>query len=250
MAILLAPKLLGFIVALVHGPERRGFGGALAGFVSVLVEIVLSGLIAPMMMLMQSKAVADVLLGRDAGWQVQRRDDGSLTRSELIKHFGNLTLIGVLLGAAAFAVSLSLFLWMSPVTIGLLLAMPLAALTARADSGRAFGHVRLLLVPEEQHTPSVLVRANALAATLVDDGVKISELLQRDPGLRRAHAEMLPPQEGHQRGAIDSDLAIAKAKTVEARTLDEAFAFMSPAETRALLSDPDAYQELLAKLSE
>lgn len=182
MAILIAPKLLGFIVALVHGPERRGFGGAVAAFVSVLVEIVLSGLIAPMMMLLQSQAVADVLLGRDAGWQVQRRDDGSLTRSELIKHFGKLTLIGVLLGAAAFAVSLSLFFWMAPVTIGLILAMPLAALTARADAGRALRRMRLLLVPEERNIPEVLLRANALATTLVNDGVKIGELLRADAG--------------------------------------------------------------------
>jgi membrane glycosyltransferase len=249
MTILIAPKLLGFIVALVHGPERRGFGGAFAGFVSVLVEIVLSGLIAPMMMLLQSQAVAAVLLGRDAGWQVQRRDDGSLTRSELIRHFGKLTLIGALLGAPAFAVSLSLFFWMAPVTIGLLLAMPLAAWTARADAGRAFRRMHLLLVPEERTIPRVLLRANALAAELVDDGVKIGELLRADAGLRRAHAEMLPPQEPRPRGAVDNDLAIAKAKTGEARTLDEALAFMSPAETRALLSDPDAYQELLTKLS-
>jgi membrane glycosyltransferase len=247
MGILIAPKLLGFIVALVHGPERRGFCGAVAAFVSVLVEIVLSGLIAPMMMLLQSQAVADVLLGRDAGWQVQRRDDGSLTRAELIKHFGKLTLIGVLLGAAAFAVSLSLFFWMAPVTIGLLLAMPLAALTARTDAGRALRHMRLLLVPEERNVPAVLSRANALATTLVNDGVKIGELLRADAGLRRAHAEMLPPPEPRARGAVDAHLALAIAKIGEARTLDEALGFMSPAETRALLSDPDGYQELLAK---
>jgi membrane glycosyltransferase len=249
MAILIAPKFLGFIVALMHGSERRGFGGAFAGFVSVLVEIVLSGLIAPMMMLLQSQAVADVLLGRDAGWQVQRREDGSLTRSELIRHFGKLTLIGLLLGVAAFAVSLSLFLWMAPVTIGLLLAMPLAALTARPEAGCALRRMQLLLVPEERNVPSILLRANALAADLVDDGVKIGELLWRNPGLREAHAEMLPPPEPRRRGTVDSDLAVAKAKNGEARTLDEALAFMSPAETRALLSDPDAYQELLAKLS-
>jgi membrane glycosyltransferase len=249
MAILVAPKFLGFIVALVHGPERRGFGGAFAAFVSVLVEIVLSGLIAPMMMLLQSQAVADVLMGRDAGWQVQRRDDGSLTRSELIRHFGKLTLIGVLLGTAAFAVSLSLFLWMAPVTIGLLLAMPLAALTARADAGRALGRMRLLLVPEERNIPGVLLRANALATELVDDGVKVGELLRRNSGLREAHAEMLPPAEARRRGAIDTDLAIAKAKTNEARTLDEAFSFMSPAETRALLSDPEGYRQLLDKFA-
>jgi membrane glycosyltransferase len=249
MGILIAPKLLGFIVALAHGPERRGFGGVFAGFVSVLLEIVLSGLIAPMMMLLQSQAVADVLLGRDAGWQVQRRDDGSLTRSELVKHFGKLTFIGVVLGAAAYAVSVSLFLWMAPVTIGLLLAMPLAAWTARISTGRALRNMRLLLVPEERHIPEVLIRANALATKLVEDNVKIGDLLQRDLGLRTAHAEMLPARQERRRGDIDPALVVARAKTAEAETLDEALGFMSAAETRALMSDPDAYRELLTKAS-
>lgn len=249
MGILIAPKLLGFIVALVHRPERRGFGGAIAGFASVLFEIVLSGLIAPMMMLLQSQAVADVLLGRDAGWQVQRRDDGSLTRTELLKHFGKLTVIGILLGGAAYAVSLSLFLWMAPVTIGLLLAMPLAAWTARLPAGRALRRMRLLMVPEERHVPEVLTRANALAAELVEDEVKIAELLRRDANLRQAHAEMLSARQERRRGDVDADLAVARAKAAEAETIDEALGFMTVGQVRALMSDPDAYRDLLAKMA-
>ena len=247
MGILIAPKLLGFIVALVHGSERRGFGGVFFGFISVLFEIVLSGLIAPMMMLLQSQAVADVLLGRDAGWQVQRRDDGSLTRSELLKHFGKLTVVGILLGGAAYAVSLSLFLWMAPVTIGLLLAMPLAAWTARLPAGRALRRMHLLLVPEERHVPEVLTRANALAVELVEDAVTVDELLRRDANLRQAHAEMLPPREERRRGDVDPHLAVARAKAAEADTVGEALGFMSAAELRALLSDAEAYRQLLAK---
>ena len=247
IGILIAPKLFGLFVALVHGRERRGFGGAFAGVASVLLEIVLSGLIAPIMMLLQTQAVVDVVLGRDAGWQVQRRDDGSLTRSELVRSFGKLTLIGILLGVAAFSVSLSLFLWMAPVTIGLLLAMPLAAWTARISAGQMLRRLRLLLVPEERHVPEVLARANALAAMLVQDGVKISELLRRNARLRNMHGEMLPPPEPSPRGVIDTDLVVAKAKVDVARTVDEAIAFMSSAETRALLSDLDAYRGLLSK---
>jgi membrane glycosyltransferase len=247
MGILLAPKLLGLIVALVHRTERRGFGGTLSLFVSVLIEIVLSGLIAPMMMILQSQAVADVLLGRDAGWQVQRRDDGSLTRAELIRHFGKLTLIGVLLGAAAYAVSLALFLWMTPVVVGLLLAMPLAAFTSRTSAGRTLRNMRLLLIPEERAAPRILVRANELAVTLQDDGVSVGELLRRDRELRQAHGQMLPPQQPRRRGDIDPDLITAKAKAEEAHTMDEALGFMTPAEMRALLSDPQGFEQLLTK---
>ncbi len=93
MGILIAPKFLGLSLALVRGGENVvASAAAFSPFASVLIEIVLSGLIAPMMMLMQSQAVADVLLGRDSGWQVQRRDDGSLTMRELTNRFGKLTL--------------------------------------------------------------------------------------------------------------------------------------------------------------
>jgi membrane glycosyltransferase len=248
MGILIAPKLLGFVVAMVHRTERNGFGGVLLGFVSVLIEIVLSGLIAPIMMMLQSQAVADVLIGRDAGWQVQRRDDGSLDRSELIRRFGRLTLMGVMLGAAAYAVSLSLFIWMMPVTIGLLLSIPLAALTSRTDVGLALQKMRLLIIPEEQRAPEILVRANCLAVCLQDEDVKIGEILQHNADLRKAHSQMLPPQQQRQRGDINRDLVVAKAKTEEATTLHEAIGFLTPMEMRAVLSDPQAYQLLLSKL--
>ena len=248
MGILIAPKLLAFIVALVHQSERRGFGGALAGFVSVGIEILLSGLIAPTMMLLQSQAVADVLLGRDSGWQVQRRDDGGVPVSDLVRRFGSLTLIGVLLAAAAYAVSWSLFLWMMPVTSGLLLAMPLAAVSARSDFGAVLRKTRLLIIPEERNPPRILLRANELAIALQNDSAPIAELLRQNRALQQAHAKMLVPQQPRTRGDVDSDLIIAKAKTEEAETLDEAFEFLTPAEMRSLLSDPEGFQLLLVKL--
>jgi membrane glycosyltransferase len=136
---------------------------------------------------------------------------------------------------------------MAPVTIGLLMAMPLAAWTARRPAGQRLRRLHLLLVPEEREVPEVLMRANALAAELVDDSVTIGELLRRDAGLRRAHAAMLPQRQERRRGDVDADLAVARAKTAEAETIDEALGFMTAGQVRALLSDPDAYGELLAK---
>jgi membrane glycosyltransferase len=198
------------------------------------------------MMLMQSQAVADVLLGRDAGWQVQRRDDGSLTMRELIGRFGKLTLIGILMGVSAYAVSWSLFLWMSPVTIGLLLAMPLAALTARSRAGIRLRKLHLLLIPEERQPPQVLVRANELAAAHPDESAQVGTLL-RSARLRQAHADMLTPLPPHRRGKVDHDLVLAKAKLDEADTVDEAVGFLAANELRALLTDPDGFALLLGK---
>jgi len=247
MGILIAPKLLAFIVALVHRSERRGFGGAGAAFVSVLIEIVLSGLLAPIMMLVQSGAVVGVLTGRDSGWQVQRRDDGSVPLAELTSRFGRLTLAGLLLAAAAYTVSLSLFWWMSPVTLGLLLAIPLAALTSRIDIGSALRRLRLLLIPEESDPPRILARANELAVMLQGDGAPLGALLRRDRALQQVHLAMLTPARPRRRGDIDPDLAIAKAKMAEFDTMDETLAALTAREQRALLSDPQGFEELLDK---
>ena len=246
MAILILPKLLAYIALLFHGKERRGFGGAIAAFVSIVIEIVLSALIAPVMMLFQSHAVATALLGSDAGWQVQRRDDGSLPFSELLRRYGRLTFVGILLGAAAFAVSLSLFLWMTPVIVGLLLAMPLAAITARSDIGIALRKMRLLVVPEERDPPVILRRANELSGLLPGDDARIGELLRKNSALGPAHLGALDPPAPRKRGDVDADLVVAKAKMAEAHTLDEALGHMSAKEKRALFGDRAGFTQLLA----
>ena len=44
----------------------------------VLVEILLSAMFAPVMMLAQSQMVREILTGSDSGWKPQRRNDGSI----------------------------------------------------------------------------------------------------------------------------------------------------------------------------
>src|SRR5579871_6792494 len=58
IGILLAPKLLGLIVALFDREARRGSGGALGLIASTFVEIIISAALAPIMMLIQSGSVA------------------------------------------------------------------------------------------------------------------------------------------------------------------------------------------------
>ena len=55
---------------------RRGGGGVIGVTASFLLEIVLSALYAPVMMLIQSRHVFEVFMGRDSGWNPQRRDGG------------------------------------------------------------------------------------------------------------------------------------------------------------------------------
>ena len=94
---------------------------------------------------------------------------------------------------------------MTPVTLGLLLAMPLAAATARTDLGFALRTIRLLLIPEERDPPKILSRANELANFLQGDCLPLGELLRHNRALRHAHLNMLAPTPPRRRGDIDLD---------------------------------------------
>ena len=164
MALLFAPKILGFLAMLGDRTTRRGCGGILRATLSLLLETVLAALMAPITMYMQSRGVAEVLAGKDSGWESQRRDDGSLPLSSLLQSYGGLTLAGTLAGIAAYLVSPGLAAWMSPVIAGLVLSIPIVALTSARRPGRWLRRARIFATPEELAPPPVLVRAAELRA--------------------------------------------------------------------------------------
>jgi membrane glycosyltransferase len=237
MALLLVPKLLGCLAILLRRDERRGFGvPRLAG--GILFETVVAGLIAPVVMLTQTIDVIAIMLGRDSGWNAQRRGDGAIPPRETRRLYRRHTVLGLLLGAVAWAVSLSLALWMLPVVLGLALAIPLALLTGRASSGG------LLRTPEDVMPPPVVARAAALqrewqAASVPD----VAQLLHQ-PSLLAAHTAMLPPPRRPRVDPIDATLVLARAKLDEAEELDDALKALSAVELAAGLGDAVALRRL------
>ncbi|MFC0283332.1 glucans biosynthesis glucosyltransferase MdoH [Camelimonas abortus] len=250
MAILLAPKLFGLILALLDGPTRRGCGGTVRILLSTLFETVMSALLAPIMMVIQSGAVAQILLGRDTGWNPQRRDDGSIAFRDIVRRHWSHMALGVVTGVAAFLIATSLALWMSPTILGLVLAIPISWMSGRKSIGLALKRLGLLLTPEETAPPLVAARANALHeefAALGHDGEDALEVMRRDAALRRAHCAMLPPATPRRRGQIDPEHVLASAKLADAETLADARSWLTPRERLAVLNDP-ALLERLASL--
>jgi len=162
MAVLLMPKVLGYFAMLLDPVERRGCGGAIRAFLSMLVETVLAALMAPVVMYVQSRGVAEVLSGRDSGWDAQQRDDGGISWISLVRGYGGLGVFGAFMGVLAWAVSPSLAAWMAPVVIGMVLAVPVVALTSLRGPGAFLHRLGLLDIPEENIPPPVLVRAAQL----------------------------------------------------------------------------------------
>src|SRR6185312_8070362 len=246
MGLLVLPKLLGYLAALPRRGTRGGMGGIVRGFASVVFETVISALIAPVMMLMQCGSVFDILIGRESGWSPQRRD-GTVATADLVRQYGYSTFLGLLLAAGAYAVSTPLLLWMTPVLAGLILSIPVAAFTSSPAVGRGMRAAGLLLTPEERAPPSVLKRANELAADGPAPECCDAVAMLESSDLLDAHLNMLGQPEPRRRGEVDADLAIALAKIDEASDRREAAVLMNAREIFVVLTSRSALQRLFAK---
>lgn len=244
MGVLLAPKLLAYLALLRDGALRRGCGGGVRTGLGVLVETLLGGLIAPVAMLIHTGAVAGILLGRDGGWNPQRRDDGRVSLRQVVAGYWRLTLFGLLLAGAVWAVSEALFLWMLPVLLGLGLAIPLVALTSSRAAGQAMRRLGMLGTPEERQAPGVLLRAAALSRELRCPAEPAIPRLLRDPALLARHRDMLPPPRRRGEGLVDTALAVGLAKIADADTVAQAAASLSRAEAAAVLGNAEGLHAL------
>ena len=149
-----------------------------------------------------------------------------------------------------------------PVVSGLLLAIPLSALTARQRLGRLLRRVGLLMTPEEIVLPPLLQRANDLTRELSTDGSAMPDAFERivqDPHLRALHMTLVSTIPPSRKGEYNVDLLLGLAKlndagSIEAvaRALQEGAARAGETAVRFVLADagstdgtPDAARELL-----
>jgi membrane glycosyltransferase len=251
MGLLLIPKVLGCLAVLMNRTERRGCGGGVRLLMSMLLETVIAGLIAPLMMLTQSLDVVSILFGRDSGWKPQRRDGGVPLFRDTVSRYRGHTILGFAMGITAWLVSPPLALWMSPVTVGLGLAIPLVALTSRRDVVPAA--LGLLRIPEEAVPPLVLARAASLAGELASarpDARSIPERLAQDPDLLAAHLEMLPEPRRPWLEPLEVPLLTGRALMEEAPSLMVAWARMTKEEQTACLADRPALDVIVARAQE
>ncbi|HVJ50893.1 MAG TPA: glucans biosynthesis glucosyltransferase MdoH [Aliidongia sp.] len=158
LAALFLPKLLGAAMVMASRSERRLYGGFAPLVASIMVEMVFSALLAPMMMLFQTNFVVSTLLGRSISWDAQPRDDRGLSWREGMRRHGLQTMIGLVWGLAIFELAPDFFWWMSPITLALVLAIPLSVLSSRARLGLWLKWIGLFVTPEETRTPIELRR--------------------------------------------------------------------------------------------
>ncbi len=247
MAMLLVPKLIGWLAACGRRSGRYGMGGLLRGLSSLLLEIVLSALIAPIMMLKQCRAVIEILLGRDAGWSVQRREESESLWADAVRFYSLSSLTGAVFAAVAYAVSIPLLIWMLPVILGLVLAIPLVWLTGRPEVGEWARRCGFLLTLQERSPPDLLLRVNELVTSRKKFSSQPIRRLLQDPAFRQLHLEMLGAPAPRKKGEIDIALVAAVAKIEDSTDAEEALALMDEREAFAMLANSSALRRLVDK---
>jgi membrane glycosyltransferase len=183
---LLGPKLMAVMLALRDADEARGFGGRARLVLSALGESLAAMLAAPVLMLLHSKAVAEVLLGRDSGWGAQRRDGEALTFRQAWRAHRFHVAIGALGAVGAALVDGRLLVWTAPITTGLVLSAAYTYLSTRVDLGHALRRLRLLQTPAEAAPDWVLARAAELRRQHMPDEAlepEIERLLRAPPAV-------------------------------------------------------------------
>jgi len=169
--LLLLPKILGAWLALKDRALRASFGGALRLSVSVIVEQIMSMLIAPIMMLFHSSIVLNALVGRSVGWDAQARGDRGISWGQALRRHVWHVSLALVWGAAILVIAPSFIWWMTPVLAGMLLSVPVTVLSSRASVGRRLRSAGLLLTPEETACPPELmaVREYRAPAAVIED---------------------------------------------------------------------------------
>ena len=149
VGLLIMPKFAILVESAATG-RVRGFGGVMRALGSVVTEVLLTSLIAPLMLMYQTRAVLQVLAGRDGGWPANARGEGQLTLADAFSAAWWVMLTGVVALGLTFWLSPDLAPWLLPVTVPMILGPVLIAWSSRRLT---YG---LFRVPEEKQTPPVV----------------------------------------------------------------------------------------------
>jgi membrane glycosyltransferase len=235
--LLLGPKVMGALLVGFDRTLRRSHAGTGRLVAGLGLEILLSALAAPVMMVMHARFVIEVLAGRAVKWSAQQRDADRVSWAECWRVHGAQTGLGAALALGTAVAAPTLFWWLSPVVLGLLVAVPLSYLLGQADAGAWLQSKRLFATPEEGRAPAVLARCRELADAA--DGMDRPALAQAiaDPRLNAVHVALIP----HAERPTPPSPALADAF---ARACRDGLAALSADDWKLLLADSTATREL------
>jgi membrane glycosyltransferase len=149
--VLFVPKILAALLAAAR--SASSYGGTFRLVLSVLAEMVMSALLAPVRMLFHTRFVAAALLGWSVQWNSPARDDKSTSIAQALRRHGLQTLIGLSwVGLVAWKAP-GVLPWIALVAAGLLLSIPISVLTSSTRLGTVLRKAGLFVTPDEVRPP-------------------------------------------------------------------------------------------------
>jgi membrane glycosyltransferase len=133
LMLLLLPKLAGWLSVALSPSRRRQFGGLRTLTTLALLEILVSSLLAPVLMVFHTRFVVLILFGKGISWSAQSRDHEGLSWSSAIRALRLHAATGLLILLVALRIDLQFLLWLSPIWLGLMGSIPLAVWSSRRN---------------------------------------------------------------------------------------------------------------------
>lgn len=152
--LLFLPKLAGVLLLL---RQARQYGGAIRLTLSMLIEMMVSALLAPVRMLFHTQFVLAAYIGWGISWKSPPREDAETTWGEAFRRHGWHTLLGFAWGGLVYWLNPNFLWWLLPIVGSLAASIPLSVLLSRVSLGRLSKEHRLFVIPEEAHPPRELV---------------------------------------------------------------------------------------------
>lgn len=224
--LLFGPKILS-VIYLFSRPrtEIATYGGRAKVVAGVIMETLFSVLTTPVLVWFHTLFVLKNLEGKVALWNTQTRGGAAPRWRDIAREYWPLPFAGLGLVLVAWLISPTYLAWVSPLLIGLFLAIPVAKLSGEHSLFRRF-----FLTPEELNPPKELtVRYKS---QLREGDQFIHAVL--DPFYNAIHVSL---QRGRATDSLDED---DYALGLSARLFEGGPDVLSARERRALLSDGTA----------
>lgn len=255
--ILFLPKLLSVALIVLKRREAQLYGGIGKLSLSVLLEILISSLLAPIRMVFHSRFVLMNLLGRTVTWRSQGREDTETGWREAIRHHGVDTLVACLWGGSLFWLNPNYFWWVTPIIGALVSSIPLSVYASHVRLGERARASGLFLIPEELAPPRELREVEELTAAAERDAAARAALIVGadhgaathpttngfvatvvDPERSALHCALLgAPRSARKRIVADREALVSRA-------LADGPAALTADERDILLRDPRTVDEL------
>ena len=158
LCLLFLPRILGVAAILMRG-EQRQYGGFWGLVKSSIMESAMAIVQAPVRMLAHSLFVVVAITGIKLEWKSPPREAAAVGWRDAAATLAPMSLVVALFAVGIALIDASALMWLMPVGLPLLLAIPLTVMTSQLNLGASLRDRGFLLIPEESRSPAVLRRA-------------------------------------------------------------------------------------------